>query len=63
MYIERKDIRLKDEKDYFGLAPGKRVALKYLAVIECEEIKCNDKGEIIEVIAKILSCDQSLRKK
>lgn len=29
VYIERSDFRLKDSKDYYGLAPGKSVLLRY----------------------------------
>ena len=29
LWVERADVRLQDEKDFFGLAPGKEVHLKY----------------------------------
>ena len=29
VYIEKTDFRLKDSKDYYGLAPGKSVMLRY----------------------------------
>jgi hypothetical protein len=29
LYIESSDFRLKDSKDYYGLAPGKTVMLRY----------------------------------
>lgn len=29
VYIERTDFRMKDSKDYYGLAPGKSVLLRY----------------------------------
>ncbi|KAG2447630.1 hypothetical protein HYH02_007548 [Chlamydomonas schloesseri] len=35
VYIEATDFRLKDEKDYYGLAPGKSVMLRYAYPITC----------------------------
>ncbi|KXZ51794.1 hypothetical protein GPECTOR_11g237 [Gonium pectorale] len=35
VYIEATDFRLKDEKDYYGLAPGKSVLLRYAYPITC----------------------------
>jgi glutaminyl-tRNA synthetase len=57
MLIERRDVRVSDEKDYFGLAPGKRVALKYLAVIECEKILVDSEGNVNEVVCRVISKD------
>lgn len=33
VYIERSDFRLKDSKDYYGLAPGKSVLLRYCTLL------------------------------
>ncbi|GIL78897.1 hypothetical protein Vretimale_110 [Volvox reticuliferus] len=35
VYIEATDFRLKDEKDYYGLAPGKSVMLRYAYPVTC----------------------------
>ncbi|KAG2491132.1 hypothetical protein HYH03_010575 [Edaphochlamys debaryana] len=35
VYIEATDFRVKDEKDYYGLAPGKSVMLRYAYPITC----------------------------
>ncbi|KAF6160795.1 hypothetical protein GIB67_035996 [Kingdonia uniflora] len=38
VYIERSDFRLKDSKDYYGLAPGKSVMLRWAFPIKCTEV-------------------------
>jgi glutaminyl-tRNA synthetase len=37
VYIEHSDFRAADAKGYYGLAPGKRVLLRYASVIVCRE--------------------------
>lgn len=54
VYVEREDTQLKDHKDFFGLAPGKFVGLKYAGVVKCLEVKTNDEGLIVEVIAEFV---------
>ncbi|GJD08915.1 Glutamine--tRNA ligase [Galdieria sulphuraria] len=39
VYIEKSDFRLQDEKDFFGLAPGKTVLLRYAYPITAKDIK------------------------
>jgi glutaminyl-tRNA synthetase len=39
VYIERKDFRRVDAKQYFGLAPGKIVRLRYGPFVECVSIE------------------------
>jgi len=46
IYIERKDFRIEDSKDYFGLAPGKEVHLKYAYNIKCVDYKLNANGQV-----------------
>jgi len=46
IYIERKDFRTEDSKDYFGLAPGKEVHLKYAYNIKCVDFKLNAEGKV-----------------
>ena len=37
-YMDASDFKVVDEADYFGLAPGKWVGLKYWGCIFCEEV-------------------------
>lgn len=41
VYIDRSDFRLEDSEDYFGLAPGKVVGLKYAFRIRCDSVETN----------------------
>jgi glutaminyl-tRNA synthetase len=53
VYIERTDFRVKDEKGYYGLAPGKQVLLKYAHNITCTDVVYDDKGEVVELKATL----------
>ncbi|XP_031476514.1 glutamine--tRNA ligase [Nymphaea colorata] len=53
VYIEQSDFRIKDSKDYYGLAPGKSVLLRYAFPIKCTEvIYGDDKETIVEIRAE-----------
>ncbi|KAL6571056.1 Glutamine--tRNA ligase, cytoplasmic [Orobanche gracilis] len=53
VYIEKSDFRTKDSKDYYGLAPGKSVLLRYAFPIKCTEvILSDDKETILEIRAE-----------
>lgn len=53
VYIERSDFRTEDSKDYYGLAPGKSVLLRYAFPIKCTEvIYGNDKKTVVEIRAE-----------
>lgn len=53
IYIENSDFRMKDSKDYYGLAPGKSVLLRYAFPIKCTEvILADDKETILEIRAE-----------
>ncbi|KAG1366261.1 glutamine--tRNA ligase [Cocos nucifera] len=53
VYIERSDFRLKDSKDYYGLAPGKSVLLRYAFPIKCTEVIYGDNADnIVEIRAE-----------
>lgn len=54
IYVERQDIKLEDQADFFGIAPKKIVGLKYAHVIRILSVDINDKGEIIGVSAEML---------
>ncbi|KAL5828258.1 hypothetical protein ACOSQ4_020055 [Xanthoceras sorbifolium] len=53
IYIEHSDFRKKDSKDYYGLAPGKSVLLRYAFPIKCTDvILANDNDTILEIRAE-----------
>jgi glutaminyl-tRNA synthetase len=53
LYIEKTDFREKDEKDYYGLAPGKEVGLRFGFNITCDEVIKNNDGEVVELICSV----------
>ncbi|KAJ3692027.1 hypothetical protein LUZ60_012377 [Juncus effusus] len=50
VYIEHSDFRLKDSKDYYGLAPGKTVLLRYAFPIKCTEVITGENSEDVREI-------------
>ncbi|KAM7487651.1 hypothetical protein LguiB_025135 [Lonicera macranthoides] len=53
VYIEQTDFRMKDSKDYYGLAPGKSVLLRYAFPIKCTEVIFgDDKETVLEIRAE-----------
>ena len=44
VYIDSSDFRMEDDPDYFGLAPGKMVNLKYASTIRCVNVKTDKKN-------------------
>lgn len=49
VYIDRTDFRMKDEKGYFGLAPGKSAILRYAYPIKVVEVLNGTDGEVCEL--------------
>lgn len=49
LFIDSSDFRLEDSSDYFGLAPGKSVGLKYSHNIRCDKVERGDDGELISL--------------
>ena len=49
IFIEKKDFRELDDPDFFGLAPGKEVGLKYCGLIKCEKVVKDENGAIVEL--------------
>ncbi len=43
IYVERSDIRLEDNKSFFGFAPGKLVGLKYSFLVRVKNILTAEK--------------------
>ncbi|CAI0454611.1 unnamed protein product [Linum tenue] len=53
VYIEQSDFRMKDAKDYYGLAPGKSVLLRYAFPIKCTDVVLADDNQtIVEIRAE-----------
>ncbi|WZZ16585.1 hypothetical protein YC2023_109674 [Brassica napus] len=50
VYIDQSDFRMKDSKDYYGLAPGKSVLLRYGFPIKCTNVVFADDNETIREI-------------
>lgn len=53
VYIEKKDFREKDSKDFFGLAPKKVAHLKYAYNITCTGVVRRPDGEIDHITATV----------
>ena len=50
LYIERKDFRENPTKEFFGLAPGREVRLRYAYFIRCEDVVKDPKtGDVVEL--------------
>lgn len=50
LYIEETDFREKDEKSYFGMAPGKTVMLRYAFAVKCVSYdSCETTGRVVRV--------------
>ncbi|WVZ96810.1 hypothetical protein U9M48_042399 [Paspalum notatum var. saurae] len=53
VYIEQSDFRLKDSKDFYGLAPGKSVMLRHAFPIKCTKVIYGDNSDsIVEIQAE-----------
>ena len=53
LYIEHSDFRAQDAKGYFGLAPGKRVLLRYAKVIVCDSMVAGADGQPLELRCRV----------
>jgi glutaminyl-tRNA synthetase len=49
LYIEQDDFREQPPKQYFRLAPGREVRLRYGYLITCRSVVKNENGEVVEV--------------
>ena len=52
IYIEQDDFMLEPPKDYFRLAPGKEVRLRYAYCVTCTDVIKDANGNVIEVRCK-----------
>lgn len=50
IYVERSDIKLQDEKGFYGIAPNKVIGLKYAQPVLIKEVK-SEGGNVTQVIA------------
>jgi glutaminyl-tRNA synthetase len=53
LYVEREDYRDDPPKEWFRLAPGREVRLRYAGLITCTDVKRDAKGEPIELVCKM----------
>ena len=49
LYIEQDDFREDPPKQYFRLAPGREVRLRYAYFVTCTGVVKNDQGEVVEI--------------
>lgn len=49
LFIDRSDFMEEPSKDFFRLAPGKEVRLKYAYWVKCEEVVKDDSGKVVEL--------------
>jgi glutaminyl-tRNA synthetase len=49
LYIEQEDFREDPPKQFFRLAPGREVRLRYGYFITCKEVVKNESGEVVEL--------------
>ena len=49
LYIDRNDFRENPPANYYRLAPGRAVRLRYAGVIRCEEVVLGEAGEVVEL--------------
>lgn len=54
VYIESTDFREEDSKDYYGLAPGKTVMLRYAYPITCTSHTKDNDGNVVELQAEYI---------
>jgi glutaminyl-tRNA synthetase len=49
LYIERDDFREDPPKQFFRLAPGREVRLRWAYFVKCEKVIKNESGEVVEL--------------
>ncbi|HEX2571892.1 MAG TPA: methionine--tRNA ligase subunit beta, partial [Polyangia bacterium] len=49
IYIERDDFREDPPKDWFRLAPGREVRLRYACLLKCTDVVKDARGEVVEL--------------
>jgi methionine--tRNA ligase beta chain len=51
VYVERDDFREDPPKDWFRLAPGREVRLRYACLVRCTDVIKDARGEVVELRA------------
>jgi glutaminyl-tRNA synthetase len=49
LYIDADDFMEQPPKDFFRLAPGREVRLRYAYIIRCDEVIRNEQGDVVEL--------------
>jgi glutaminyl-tRNA synthetase len=49
VYVEREDYRDDPPKDWFRLAPGREVRLRYACLVRCTDVVRDARGEVVEL--------------
>jgi glutaminyl-tRNA synthetase len=49
LYVEREDFREDPPKDWFRLAPGREVRLRYACLVRCTDVVKDASGEVVEL--------------
>ena len=49
LYIDKDDFMEDPPKDFFRLAPGREVRLRYAYIIKCDDVVKNEAGDIVEL--------------
>jgi len=49
LYVEREDYRDEPPKDWFRLAPGREVRLRYACLVRCTDVVRDERGEVVEL--------------
>ncbi|RYG50512.1 glutamine--tRNA ligase, partial [archaeon] len=52
VFIEQDDFREVDDKDYYGLAPGKVAGLRYAGYVKVVEVVKDADGKVVEIKAE-----------
>lgn len=52
LYIERDDFMREPSKQFFRLAPGREIRLRYAYYITCDEIITNNDGDVTELLCR-----------
>ena len=58
VFVERNDVKLVDQKDFFGIAPGKLVRLRYGPMIRIETVEEDPATKQLSVKAVVLSAEE-----
>ncbi|KAJ1461346.1 tRNA synthetases class I, catalytic domain-containing protein [Pelagophyceae sp. CCMP2097] len=53
VYLDADDFQASDSDDFFGLAPGKWVRLRYCCTIFCDSFECDASGAVVKVLCTV----------